>query len=131
MKSEIMYESELISIMQRKFLQYYIHWQYLVSSFYCNISQLHIVPLHIIYCYKYKITQLIAGFHRSARGFISILHLNSRGRLVQIFYCKTGFLCFQFVATGLCLQYFTLKCPCFLCIFLTKHVCGLIIVFLL
>ena len=29
MKSEIMYESELISIMQRKFLQYYIHWQYL------------------------------------------------------------------------------------------------------
>ena len=99
MKSEIMYESELISIMQRKFLQYYIHWQYLVSSFYCNISQLHIVPLHIIYCYKYKITQLIAGFHRSARGFISILHLNSRGRLVQIFYCKTSRL-FMFPIRG-------------------------------
>ena len=97
MKSEIMYESELISIMQRKFLQYYIHWQYL--HFTVTYPSYTWFPLHIIYCNKYKITQLIAGFHRSARGFISIFHLNSRGRLVQILYCKTSRL-FMFPIRG-------------------------------
>ena len=97
MKSEIMYKSELISIMQRKFLQYYIHCQYL--HFTVTYTSYTWFPLHIIYCNKYKITQLIAGFHRSARGFISIFHLNSRGRLVQILYCKTSRL-FMFPIRG-------------------------------